>query len=427
MILKGSQRGGAKQLGLHLMKMDENDHVEVHEVRGFVSEDMAGALKEAYAVSRGTRCRQFLFSLSLSPPRTANAPVGLFEDALERIEKKLGLEGQPRIVVFHEKEGRRHAHAVWSRIDADTMTARNLPFFKFRLRDVSRALYMEHGWTMPRGLMNSEERDPRNFTLSEWQQAKRMGRSARDLKAMIQECWAASDSRAAFVQALGERGLVLARGDRRGHVAVTHEGEVLSIARYAGKTAKEVRARLGPAEDLPGVAEARAQAARDMGAAFRRHAQEAAGWKRRDLAMLERRRLEMRARHRADRARLDEAQKRRWLEETKGRSARLNRGLLGLWHRITGQQARIRRQNETEAQAALRRDREERQRLIDAQLAERQQHQARVQTLRHGYSGMLRDIRRERDRISRAVRMLDAEPAPAPRRRRRSAEIEPEP
>ena len=29
MILKGSQRGGAKQLALHLMKTEENEHVEI--------------------------------------------------------------------------------------------------------------------------------------------------------------------------------------------------------------------------------------------------------------------------------------------------------------------------------------------------------------------------------------------------------------
>ena len=51
MILKASQRGGAKQLGVHLQRMDDNEHVEIHEIRGFVSDDLIGALKEAYAVS----------------------------------------------------------------------------------------------------------------------------------------------------------------------------------------------------------------------------------------------------------------------------------------------------------------------------------------------------------------------------------------
>ena len=40
MILVASQRGGAKQLGLHLLCADENEHVEVHEISGFVSGDV---------------------------------------------------------------------------------------------------------------------------------------------------------------------------------------------------------------------------------------------------------------------------------------------------------------------------------------------------------------------------------------------------
>jgi hypothetical protein len=47
MILKASQRSGAKQLGHHLLKTEENEHVEIHEIRGFVSETLMGAMKEA--------------------------------------------------------------------------------------------------------------------------------------------------------------------------------------------------------------------------------------------------------------------------------------------------------------------------------------------------------------------------------------------
>ncbi len=55
MILKGNQRGGATAMGLHLLRTDENDHVEVHQIRGFVARDVVDALREAQAVSRGTR------------------------------------------------------------------------------------------------------------------------------------------------------------------------------------------------------------------------------------------------------------------------------------------------------------------------------------------------------------------------------------
>src|SRR5690554_4254286 len=105
MILKASQRGGGKQLGVHLTRTDDNDHVELHEIRGFLSGDIVGALKEAHAVSRGTRCKQFLFSVSLNPPQQERVDVQTFESAIARIEERTGLAGHPRIIVFHEKEG----------------------------------------------------------------------------------------------------------------------------------------------------------------------------------------------------------------------------------------------------------------------------------------------------------------------------------
>lgn len=144
MILKGNSRGGAKNLALHLMK-DENEHVDLHDIRGFTSDNLMGALNEAYAVSRGTRCKQFLYSLSLSPPPKENVGTADFEAAIERVEEKLGLSGQPRAIVFHEKEGRRHAHAVWSRIDTDEMKAVQMSYDHKKLNAISRELYIECG------------------------------------------------------------------------------------------------------------------------------------------------------------------------------------------------------------------------------------------------------------------------------------------
>jgi hypothetical protein len=142
MILKASQRAGASQLAVHLMRTAENDHVEVHQIRGFASDNLKGALREAQAISQGTRCRQYLFSVSFSPPEQEKVGVKAFEQAIDALEQRVGLVGQPRVIVFHEKNGRRHAHCVWSRIKADDMKAINLPHFKLKLTDLSRDLYI---------------------------------------------------------------------------------------------------------------------------------------------------------------------------------------------------------------------------------------------------------------------------------------------
>ena len=224
MILEGNQRGGARQLARHLMNTQDNEHVEVYEISGFMSDSVMDAFDEIHAVSRGTKCRQFMFSVSLNPPQDVIAPPEYFEKAIAQIEERTGLTGQPRVIVFHEKEGRRHVHAVWSRIDANEMKAINLPHYKLKLNDISKQLYLEHGWQMPAGLLDKAARDPTTFTLAEWQQAKRQGTDPRLLKQVIQHCWRSSDGRKAFEGALLDHGFFLARGDRRGHVVVDHGG-----------------------------------------------------------------------------------------------------------------------------------------------------------------------------------------------------------
>jgi len=258
MIVKGNQRGGARQLAAHLLK-DENEHIDVHELRGFMADDLRGAFAEAHAIAKGTNCKQFLFSMSLNPPSYEAVSTDSFVKAADAAEQRLGLEGQPRAIVFHEKEGRRHAHVVWSRIDPETMTAINLPWYKNKLSGLSRELYLEHGWDMPPGLRDPLLRDPLNFTQAEWQQALRTDRDPREIKQAIQDAWDQSDGVKAFRAALGERGFTLARGDRRGFVVMDYTGEVYSLSRWAGVRSKEVKERLGRPNRLLGVDQVRKQ------------------------------------------------------------------------------------------------------------------------------------------------------------------------
>lgn len=395
MILVASQRGGAKQLGLHLLRTDENEHVEVHEISGFVSEGVVEALKEAQAVAKGTRCKQYLFSVSLNPPETERVDIDVFQNALSRIEDANGLAGQPRVIVFHEKEGRRHCHAVWSRIDAQTMTTKPLPYFKNKLRDLGRELYLEHGWKMPRGFMNSREADPRNFSLAEWQQAKRMGHNARDLKETIQDCWAVSDSRAGFAAALRERGLYLARGDRRGFVAIPIEGEPVAIARATGQRAKVIAERLGDPQDLPSLEDTKRQIARDLTPVVRGYLEEAKTQARREAHPLHAARRKLVERHRAARHELKARQMERGKLEAQERAARLRRGLLGLWDRLTGRHTQTLERNAQEAETAKRRDQAERKQVMEGQLSERQRLQVKIRAMRVKHHELETAIHRE--------------------------------
>ncbi|MDP3408562.1 relaxase/mobilization nuclease domain-containing protein [Bosea sp. (in: a-proteobacteria)] len=394
MILKGSQRAFGQNLAAHLMKLDDNEHVALHQLRGFAADDLKGAFKEAEAISRGTKCSQYLFSLSLSPPEQERVPPAIFERAIDTIEQRLGLEGQPRAIVFHEKEGRRHAHCVWSRIDAETMTARPMSFFKNRLTELSRGLYLEHGWKMPDGIRDSAKRDPKNFTLAEWQQAKRQGGDPRWLKQSMQECWAMSDDRKALGRALEERGFFLAKGDKRGFVVLDHQGEVYSLPKMLGLKTKEVRERLGDG-DLPTVEATQKTIGARMTPAIRRHVEESRTRFLKRSATLGHAKMEMTHHHRDERAKFDERQRRDWDEQNRARAARLPKGLKGLWHRLTGDYQKARALNEAEAERTRQKQAQERQALIDRQRDQRAALQAQFKELRHGQAQQLRELRRE--------------------------------
>jgi len=395
MILKASQRGGGSQLAVHLLKTEENEHVEIHEVSGFSSDTPLDAFKEAYAISRGTKCRQFLFSLSLSPPEKESVPIAKFEQAISDIEEKMGLVGQPRVIVFHEKEGRRHAHCVWSRIDAQNMKAINLPHFKLKLRDISRQLYLDNDWQMPRGLVNSAERNPLNFTQAEWQQAKRVKQDPRIIKSTFQDCWAISDSRNAFANALEERGYYLSKGDRRGFVAVDWRGEVYAVSKWVGIRTNEIRAKLGEPDALPSVAQTKNQIANQFSVKLKQFSEEELSKHKKASSALEHKRQSLVTTHRQARAQLKQSASTRHRQETKVRSARLPTGLRALWFRVTGKYRQITKQNEAEASSCNKRDQSETQNLIDTQLSERRQVQHEIRLLRHQHGVRVKRLNRD--------------------------------
>ena len=383
MILKGSQRAGAKQLSAHLLNDRDNDHVAVLELEGFIAEDLHGALREAEAVSKATRCKQYLFSLSLNPPKDAIAGEEDFQRAADQAGKVLGLEGQPRAIIIHEKEGRRHAHVVWSRIDADTLTAINLPHFKNRLTSLSKELYLEHGWALPKGLRSHGGKSFLNFTLDEWQQAKRLDLDPREIKGILRDAWDRSDSLRGFGNALEERGYFIAKGDRRGFVALDVQGNVFAVPKWLGLKSKEVQSKLGSPDTLPSVSEAKQELKSKVTDKLKSFIQQTKDRHIREALPFERENETLRDQHRAERERLRLKQDERAVVEAKTRSDRLRKGLFGLLDRVTGKARAIREQNASEAYACAKRDQLQRDELVTNQMEDRLKLQKPIERLRH--------------------------------------------
>lgn len=404
MIPKASQRGGGGQLATHLLNEYDNERVQVVEIRGAMAHDLHGAFGEWRAHARATKCQKYLYSLSINPdPDQGPLTRDQYLDFITRTEKQLGLEGQPRAVVFHVKHGREHCHTVWSRIDLDRMRAVQLSHDRPKLQTVVREFAREHGLQLPTGLRDRaakrfNDRQKRE-NLQEKQQEERTGVTKAERMRQITGAWKDGPDARGFVVALEKQGYYLARGNRRAYVVIDRFGEIHSLARYIeGVRAPAVRERLNkefPLERLPDAADAQhyARRKREAQMQFKRDFVRAAESQRAQLQESQRRRrlllaqrkASLEARHRTEREALREAHE----DINKGIAAtrliRRPRGIVALLARVTGIQALV----------DLRRRRRDRAR------AQEQARQMKALQRRHGIELM------EIDRLSRALRSVE--------------------
>ena len=263
MVIKGTSCAGARRLATHLMRTDTNERAEVREVRGTVSENLRGALIEMEAVASGTRATKPFYHASISSRAEERLTDDQRRHAIDRLEAELGLTGQPRAVVVHEKEGREHCHIVWSRIDLDRMRAISDSHNYRKHELVARNLEREFGHERVQGAhveREGVERPKRTPSHAEMLQAERTGIGANQAKEQITALWHSTDCGQAFAVALWEAGYVLARGDRRDFVVIDPNGGTHSLSRrIEGANARDVRNRMADldANQLPTVADAK--------------------------------------------------------------------------------------------------------------------------------------------------------------------------
>lgn len=278
MIIKGKSRAGPSQLAQHLGRADTNERIAILQL------DSAGTTAEAFrdwqAYTLATKGKLGLYHANIDPDAKYEMTPEQWMRAVDILEEELGLQGQPRAVVMHEKHGRQHIHVVWARADMDTLTLRSDSMNYQAHERASLRMEQEFGHELVPGKHAKRDREqqpefPRaEASHDEWQQAERQnpevgGIGHRDRKAQVTALYEASDTGPAFKAALEDAGYTLARGDRRDFVILDGDGKAHSLGRQLpGVKAKELRAfmsEIDPAS-LPSVKEARA-AIRDAAAA----------------------------------------------------------------------------------------------------------------------------------------------------------------
>ena len=102
MIIKGKSRSGPAALAAHLGNAEKNERVSLIETRGTVAQNLRGALVEMDAYGAGTRCQKSLYHAAISPEPPHLLTPEQRTEAIDALEKNLGLDGHARVVVMHE-------------------------------------------------------------------------------------------------------------------------------------------------------------------------------------------------------------------------------------------------------------------------------------------------------------------------------------
>jgi hypothetical protein len=271
MIIKGGSRQNRRFFARHLTNTKDNDRVRIVGFRGFAHENVDDAFIDMEAVAKGTGCKNFFYHASLSPREDEHLSDAQWARAVDSLETNLGLTGQARIVFEHEKHGRTHRHAVWSRIDIDSMTAISDSLTYRKHEKTARQIETDMQLVPVASVLVKDRDTPRpERRARDWEgfRGSKTGIAPDDVKAEVTGLWNESASGAAFRASLAEGGYLLCKGDRRDFCIIDREGNDHSLARRIdGAKARDIREVLADIDRdaLPTVTQARSERRSDRG------------------------------------------------------------------------------------------------------------------------------------------------------------------
>jgi hypothetical protein len=260
-ISKGTTHNNGARLAAYMTTGKDGERAELWQLRGFEATNITDAFRDVQIMAGATKCEQPFFHVQVRNRDGETLTRHQWEHAADRIERMLGLTQQPRAIAFHidEKTGHEHMHVAWSRIDDETFKAKPLPFFKERLKKISRELEV-HFALEP--VTNKREGDIKFApTRAEHEQARRLGLDVHEVRNTIRACYERSDCGASFRAALEHEGMILAQGEKRDFIVIDREGGMHALGkRILDETATKIRARLSDLsrDELPTVEMARA-------------------------------------------------------------------------------------------------------------------------------------------------------------------------
>ena len=227
----------------HLQNTEQNERAELKEIRGLRADTLREALEEMQRQARiNPRVKNFLYHADFNPCPHEHLTEKDRDRAFEIFEEERGIPpGTPRIVMEHVKNGRKHWHVIWFRLNENGRPFRDGLDAKVAhtaAREIEKELNLEKVIS-PLTREPGQPRPPRAPEPWEMYRGMQSGIDPRDVTAEVTALREQSDTGRAFQAALEQHGYQLVTGDR-GLLILDSAGKEHSLARRSGMKAKEL-------------------------------------------------------------------------------------------------------------------------------------------------------------------------------------------
>lgn len=197
-------------------------------------------------MTKATRGNTGIFHVNIDPRKDEGDQFNLedWHKCVADVEKEFNLTGQPRAVVMHSKNQRKHIHVMWQLTDMETCKLKPINKYKLRLMKVANDLTHDLGL----GKVNRKFTG-RSYTRGEQLAAERRGEKLdpAERKQLILDLWKKAPTGADFVKFCLRRGYQIATGDKAKFVLIHREtGELVGnlLRHLKGVKLREVQEKL---------------------------------------------------------------------------------------------------------------------------------------------------------------------------------------
>jgi hypothetical protein len=261
-IIEGGSRSAGWWWAAHLQNTEKNERAELVDVAGLDSENLPELFREMRAMASGSKATNYFYQANINPRADEHLTPEQWHEAVDTLGHNLGLGDQPYFVIEHEKEGRTHRHAVWLRVDLETMKAIPDSLTAKVHERTSRELEIKFDLERGKSILVPDREFERPERRAQKHERFRGAQNGIDPHAIGNELKALrerSDNGQSFRVGMDAAGYVLARGDRRDFVVVDRAGGDHNLARRLGMKVAELRTFLKDVDlaSLPSVAEAK--------------------------------------------------------------------------------------------------------------------------------------------------------------------------